>query len=54
MQNISESDNNLNWKKTISETLRMLGFIDKKFAGKIVININQGGITDIEKTQKMK
>lgn len=42
------------WKKYLSDILKKLNIIDEKFVGRIVININQGGITDVEKVQRMK
>ncbi len=52
MQNTQEFHNKDTWKKAISETLKKCGFIDEKFIGKIVIQVNQGGVKDLEKTER--
>ena len=43
-----------NWKKMLAETLRSLGIVKVNTTGKVVVNFNQGGITDIEKTERLK
>lgn len=47
-----ENKKEANWKKILSKTLKELGFIDEKFIGRIVIQVNQGGIRDLEKTER--
>ncbi len=42
------------WKEKIGQALRIIGAIDKVFTGKIVINISQGVVCDIEKQEKIK
>jgi hypothetical protein len=42
------------WKKVLFAVLNKLGIISEDFTGKIVVNINQGGITDLEKTERLK
>ena len=54
MKDIPRNSEETNWKRELSEILNKLGFVDEKFVGRIVININQGGITDVEKVQRMK
>lgn len=44
----------LNWKQLLKELLVKLDIIKPEFTGKVTININQGGITDIEKTERLK
>ena len=39
------------WKKRISDLLKELGFIDKDFKGKVIININQGETRNVEETK---
>ena len=41
-------------KKEIALTALRTGLFDKDFTGKILLNINQGGIVDIDKTEKIK
>ena len=43
-----------NWKKTLTEVLKELEIIRLDMTGKIVINLNQGGITDIERRERLK
>ncbi len=42
------------WKKEIIELLKKYNLITKDFTGKTVLNFNQGSITDIEKTERIK
>ena len=43
-----------NWKAVLSDTLKRIGVIKVDMTGKIVVNFNQGGITDLEKTERLK
>ncbi len=40
----------LDWKIVLVQVLKKLDLIKDKETGKLVINLNQGGITAIEKT----
>lgn len=42
------------WKKELATFLKKLGLVKEDQTGKIIINMNQGGVTDVEKTEKMK
>lgn len=43
-----------NWKKVLSDIMKGLGIVKVDMTGKVVVNFNQGGITDIEKTERLK
>jgi hypothetical protein len=43
-----------NWKKLLAEYLKELGIITKDFTGKIIINLSQGSIGDVERVERMK
>lgn len=45
---------NLQWKDNIAQLLRNLGVIDEMFTGRLTINLNQGGVTEIEITEKVE
>ncbi len=36
------------WKQVIAETLKELGFIDEKYRGKVVIDVNDGGVRSLD------
>ena len=40
-------------KKTIAEVLMKCGILKGTETGKIIINLNQGGVTSIEKTESI-
>ena len=42
------------WKDNIAQLLRNLGVIDETFTGRLTINLNQGGVTEIEITEKVE
>lgn len=42
------------WKKCLVEVLLRLKILRPDFTGKIIINLNQGGITDIDRVDKIK
>jgi hypothetical protein len=42
------------WKQDLTEYLKKLGLIPKDFTGKITINLSQGSIGDVEKTERLK
>jgi hypothetical protein len=44
----------MNWKAILAETLKKAGIIPDLFTGRITININQGAISDLERTERMK
>lgn len=42
------------YKKRLVEILRELSIITETFTGKVVLNFGQGGITEIERIEKIK
>ena len=42
------------WKRLIIEILVKLKIIDAGFTGRIILNINQGGLSDIERVERLK
>ena len=42
------------WKKDLAAILKRLDLIKSDYTGKVIVNFNQGGITDLEKTEKIK
>lgn len=36
------------WKKELLDFFKKYGFIDNNLSGKVVVNLNQGGITCVE------
>lgn len=42
------------YKSIIVEIFVKLGLISADFTGKIILNLNQGGLTDVEKTERLK
>lgn len=48
------SDISTDSKKRLVEILRELYIVSNTFTGKVVINFGQGGITDIERIEKIK
>ncbi len=42
------------WKEKILTVLRLIGLVDKAFTGRIVINMNEGGVTDVHKEERIK
>lgn len=44
----------MDWKKALVRLLKELGFVSEGYTGKLIINLNQGNITDIEKTERIK
>lgn len=42
------------WKKTLTEMLRQIKLISEKFTGKIIININDGHVGNVEKHETIK
>ena len=45
---------NSQWKADIAQLLFNLGVIDEAFTGRLTINLNQGGVTEIEITEKVE
>lgn len=45
---------NVQWKEDIAQLLLNLGVIDEAFSGRLTINLNQGGVTEIEITEKVE
>lgn len=41
-------------KKELSEMLKKMKLTHSGFVGKLTLNINQGGITDFERTDKVR
>lgn len=44
----------LGWKKKLSEALKELGIIDEDFKGKVLIELNQGGVRSLDKTEQFE
>ena len=44
----------VDWKDTLDLLLKQLTIISSKETGKLVINLNQGGVTSLEKTVILK
>ncbi len=42
------------WKKQLSAMLKELGFTNNDFKGKIVIELNQGGVRSLNRTEKFE
>lgn len=42
------------WKDQLLEVLLQTGVIQKGFSGRVVININQGGVTELEKVERVE
>lgn len=42
------------WKEELQQVLQAAGLVDDDYTGRIVINLNQGGVTDVEKIQKIE
>ena len=42
------------WKKKLSETLKELGIISEDFNGKILIDLTQGGVRSLDKTEQLE
>jgi hypothetical protein len=45
---------NSQWKTDFAQLLKRLGVVDETFTGRVTINLNQGGVTEIEKTEKIE
>lgn len=41
------------WKGELARVLCEIGLIDGNYSGKLVINLNQGGVTEVEKVEKV-
>ncbi len=55
LPNGKKPDNlNLDWKQVLKEVYLKLGIIHSKFTGKVVVNVNEGGISDRENTERHK
>ena len=50
----SRSDTRSSWKKILAEMLKKIGLIREDFTGKVTINLNQGGVVDVEKAERLK
>ena len=42
------------WKKKLSEALKELGIISEDFNGKILIDLTQGGVRSLDKTEQLE
>ena len=42
------------WKEELLKVLRATGLINEGYSGRVVINLNQGGVTDVEKVEKLE
>lgn len=49
-----KSKEDTNPRKALSELLRELGLIDKGFCGRIILHINTGHISTIERVERIK
>lgn len=43
-----------NWKIELGSALKTLGLVDGSFTGKIVLNFNEGGISAVERQERLK
>jgi hypothetical protein len=44
---------NSDWRDELLKVLRETGLIQDGYSGRVVININQGGVTEVEKVEKV-
>ena len=42
------------WKAQLFQVLLATGLIQEDYSGRVVINLNQGGITEVEKVEKLE
>lgn len=42
------------WKRDVALALKTLGLVDDRYTGRIVLNLHQGVITDVERTERLK
>ncbi len=42
------------WKEELLKVLRATGLINEGYSGRVVINLNQGGVTEVEKVEKLE
>ena len=45
---------NESWKSELCRVLCEIGLIDDAYSGRVVINLNQGGVTEVERVQKIE
>lgn len=43
----------IDWKEVLAEALRQLSIIGRKFSGKIEIDVNEGGIRNAKRTERL-
>jgi len=43
-----------NWKNQLFRMLCETGVIEKDYSGRVIINLNQGGVTEVEKVEKIE
>jgi hypothetical protein len=43
-----------NWKRLLTDLLKKLKIISEQWTGRITINVNDGNIGSIEKTERIK
>lgn len=46
--------NEVEWKKSLALFLTKKGLMNPGDTGKLIINLNQGGVTSVEKTMTLK
>jgi len=46
--------NKAGWKEELLKVLRATGVISESYSGRVVINFNQGGVTEVEKVEKLE
>ncbi|AMV73659.1 hypothetical protein [Desulfuromonas sp. DDH964] len=46
--------NKAGWKEELLKVLRANGLINDGYSGRVVINLNQGGVTEVEKVEKLE
>lgn len=44
---------NINWKIELIDILKRIGIIHSGFTGQIILNLNEGGITDLERKERI-
>lgn len=42
------------WKQQLATLLMALKITDKEFTGQLVINVSQGGVTDVQRVERLK
>ena len=42
------------WKREIAAALKLLGLVEDRYTGKVVLTIERGTITDAERSDRLK